>query len=426
MKIKNIIQNLTFVSILSKSFRVIVGPVTLVLIASSLTSEELGFYYTFFSIIAMRQLLEVGVNSVLKQFYAHEFDNVLISNNYDKVSSLFIFSMYWYFFVAILFALLSSATAYFIFSRADSVVEWQGSWTLLMITSTFLLFQLPFKSYLDGMQEQIKMQSLTLISDIVGVLFLWAFLISDFGLYSLGLSQVAINIIFYLLLFFLNGDKFRQNISCEKFDFKSIFFEVWPLLKKTGIVFFLGYFYWNGFNIISFDYLGPALAGMIGLSIAMSRAGQNIALAGVLSHSTQYARLISNEKDIDAYSGFKVQFLGGFLLLISGYLLYCACYLINPNFSFFSKALPIDEMTWVFLFFILSFIISSLDNYTRCYKVELFVKVQAFNSVFTPLLFFMGMKLSLPYFLLPCVSLFLVLVTTYFKFSRLLRNYNHD
>lgn len=78
--------------------------------------------------------------------------------------------------------------------------------------------------------------------------------------------------------------------------------------NKRSLV--LGYFYWNGFNIISFKYLGPEIAGYIGISISIMRAGQNIAMSILNSQMTLYANNIANgfvkeaKKIFDKYFSF--------------------------------------------------------------------------------------------------------------------------
>ena len=66
-------KTLSLLSVCLSSIRVFLGPITLLVLAKNLSTEELGFYYAFFSLTAMAQLLEVGMSSVLKQYYSHSY-----------------------------------------------------------------------------------------------------------------------------------------------------------------------------------------------------------------------------------------------------------------------------------------------------------------------------------------------------------------
>src|SRR5688572_3707561 len=49
------------------------GPITLVLIASQLTPQVQGYYYTFASLVALQGFAELGLGIVIVQFASHEW-----------------------------------------------------------------------------------------------------------------------------------------------------------------------------------------------------------------------------------------------------------------------------------------------------------------------------------------------------------------
>ena len=59
---------------LTKRFwSVIAAPITLMLIALSLTKVEQGYYFTFTSLLALQVFFELGLVTVIAQFISHEF-----------------------------------------------------------------------------------------------------------------------------------------------------------------------------------------------------------------------------------------------------------------------------------------------------------------------------------------------------------------
>ncbi|OCH28870.1 hypothetical protein A6E12_09320 [Aliivibrio fischeri] len=414
-------NQLALISLFSSSFKVLVGPITLLILAKYLSSEELGFYYTFFSLVAMKQLLEAGMSNVLKQYYAHQVDNVDDIKAKKKISSYFIFSMKWYLMIAFFFSIVSLVVGYLYFYDYKGSIEWENSWYLLIFATFLSLLTMPYQSFLDGNQLQKELQTYNLFSQVVGTIILWYSLYLNFNLISIGLSIIATSISFIFCIFINRFNIFKFSILYKNSDFKSVFFELWPLLKKTGLVWFLGYFYWNGFNVISFKYLGPISAGIIGLSLSLGRAGLNIAISIVISHMTIYAKDIARKKYNTAYKNFIKNAISGMILLLLGYLIFLICQLVFDDFYFFDKVLNIYQLLWMFIFFIISYITSVMDNYTRCYKVEKFVLIQFINSVLTPLSFFISILNGWPYFFGPTISLIVIMIMTFWVFKKVVK-----
>ncbi|MEX5790053.1 hypothetical protein AB6H13_20235, partial [Providencia vermicola] len=66
-------NNIAIFSLLAKSINIFCGPITLLIISSKLSSEEIAFYYTFFNLIALQQLVELGLGFTLKQCISHSY-----------------------------------------------------------------------------------------------------------------------------------------------------------------------------------------------------------------------------------------------------------------------------------------------------------------------------------------------------------------
>jgi O-antigen/teichoic acid export membrane protein len=49
------------------------GLISIFFIASYLTKQEQGYYYTFGSILAIQVFFELGLSGIITQFVAHEF-----------------------------------------------------------------------------------------------------------------------------------------------------------------------------------------------------------------------------------------------------------------------------------------------------------------------------------------------------------------
>ena len=88
------------------------GVISIFFIATFLTGEEQGFYYTFGSILAIQTFFELGFTGIMTQYVAHEavhlnLNNFLIYEGEEKYKSrlayLVRFCIKWYAVVAVLF-----------------------------------------------------------------------------------------------------------------------------------------------------------------------------------------------------------------------------------------------------------------------------------------------------------------------------------
>ncbi|HBN0584485.1 TPA: O81 family O-antigen flippase, partial [Escherichia coli] len=299
-------------------------------------------------------------------------------------------------------------------------------WFFLLFVSCTNLLVLPLNAMLDGTQRQQLLMKANIVSQLMIAISLWLTIYLGLGLYSLGLSQLVGILFFLLSVFIFNKCRFQFiEIHKKNFSFKTVFNELWPLLKKTSIVWFLGYFYWNGFNIISFKYLGAEIAGFVGMSMSIMRAGQNIAISILNSQMTLYASNIAMGKIDEARRVFKKYFIISFLLLISGYSIFYIFYYVKPDFFLFKKVLPLEQMIYVSIFFAFTFIISGTETFIRCFKVEKFVITQTINSILTPFLFVLGLNLHYQYFCLPIISVLIVSILTLYISRRFYTGYSN-
>ncbi|WP_407731295.1 O81 family O-antigen flippase [Pseudocitrobacter faecalis] len=415
---------ISLLSICMSALRIIVGPITLLVLAKKMTSEELGFYYTFFSLTAMTQLLEVGMTGVLRQYYSHSHDK---KDCKQKLSNYFIFSIYWYLALSFLFFIIGTVVPFIMYKDYQGDIQWKNSWFLLLSVSCITLLLLPINAMLDGTQRQKLLIKANIISQLSVAVSLWFFIYAGCKLYALGLSQFMGIFAFLISIFVLNKFSWRLlELNYKSFHFNSVLVELWPLLKKTSIVWFLGYFYWNGFNILSFKYLGAEVAGLIGISIALMRAGQNISISVLNSQMTLYANSIAKGLVDESKRTFRKYFVFSFSMLLCGYGIFYLLYYIFPSFFLFKKILPFNQLIFISIFFIFTFLISGFEAFTRCFKVEKFIFTQLMNSILTPFLFWLGIVFKLKYFLLPIISVAIVMLMTIYISKKFYKGYMNE
>lgn len=109
---------------LSQIWDGLAGPVTMLVIAQFLTSEQQGYYYTFNSVLALQIFVELGLVTVLIQFASHEWAFLDLDESrrikgdaraLSRLSSVMRFGVSWYAICGLLIAIGLSVGRYVFF-----------------------------------------------------------------------------------------------------------------------------------------------------------------------------------------------------------------------------------------------------------------------------------------------------------------------
>ncbi len=386
-------RSVAALSFFTSLIRVIGGPVTILLVSSILTIEEMGFYYTFFSFISMAQLFEIGVGFVLKQYYSHDCkhdENGQITAESKQICGrLFRFSVQWYSVLSVIYVLALIPFGFLYFADYAGDVNWTFAYIVLIISTSLRVSVNVFDSYLDGMQHQVALNKVRLFSSLSMSFSLWLCIYLDFKLVSLGISQLVYVLVFIAFLY-KNKNEYLGEIDfkLKDYSFKSEMKRIFPLLGRTSVVWFFGYFFWNGFTLLSFKLYGAETAGMIGLSIALARGGYDVASSFMINQRTIIANYLGNDKFTDAYGLFRKYFLFSTAVLICGYTGFFLLKFIMPSFYLFDKVINDVDLVTIFGFYVLVLIMTGMNNFVRAYKIEPFLFLSIYNAISVPLAFY--------------------------------------
>lgn len=406
------LETSTLYALLSKSIRIFSGPLSLFFISSFLSAEEIAFYYSFISVIATQQLLELGIGYVIKQHIAH----ALISKK-SNIKGYVKFSFFWYGCIAVLIVIGGGGLGYWYFISIPGEVEWQGAWFFLIFSSVVSLLCQPINFTLEGLQYQELCFRTQLCSNIFATGTLCISLYFGFGLYSLGFQVLSACIIATILQrkkFISLCKKYDITSSFYLLEFKQTLIEVWPMLSRVSLVWGAGYFFWNSFGLIALKVFELKEAGKLLFTLAIGRAGLSVALSVVQSQSTRISRLISEKDFVSAKLLHKKALFMSVILGLSGYSLLLILYKYTDIYLF-SKLADIQTVFYVFLYYMLVLFQSGYEEYLRCFKMEPYVKLYMTLSILIPCVFY-GYSVSglnVNYIFLPCslIMLFSIFYT---------------
>ncbi|MDM2796628.1 MULTISPECIES: hypothetical protein [Citrobacter] len=405
-------NKISFYSFLSKIIGALCGPLTLLLISKNLSSEEIAFYYTFFNLIALQQLAELGLSFTLKQSIAHAYkvqNGIWELRSKIEVKSYIKFGFCWFAAVAGIIIIIIGPLGYFYYSDYIGNVNWLGAWIGTVLALAISVIIMSMQIFIEATQNQLVIYRAQVIYVLVNSFALWFFLYNGMKLYSIPLSILVSNVILFIVLISPMTAIYKQlkNVR-EEMSLKKVFSRLWPYFSRVAVVWGVGFLLWNGFNLISFKMFTPELAGKIIFSITLARAGFMIAESIVSSQITVVSNLIATNKSKDAhffYSKYRFLSIG---MLIFGYFCYFIFECFFPDFYIFNKLMPSAFMLSSFVFFLFLLILTTGNNFVRCYKVEPFVFVSIWHSLAIPVVFLIT-SMYAPYLgLYPCVLILVV------------------
>ena len=149
-------------SLLARSWQIIAGPITMLLVAHYFNLTQQGFYYTFSSVLALQVVFELGLAFVITQFASHEFATLSWGGAgeicgdraaVDRFHAILRRSVIWYGGVAVLMALFVLPAGLYFFSSHDTAglnVSWQNPWVALVLAASLYLPIIPVLAAIEG------------------------------------------------------------------------------------------------------------------------------------------------------------------------------------------------------------------------------------------------------------------------------------
>jgi O-antigen/teichoic acid export membrane protein len=383
-------------TVLARGWQSLAGLVTVALIAHFLSPAEQGYYYTFFSLVALQIVFELGFSFVIQQMASHERAMLTISPDYQisgdpvahaRLASVLQKSVRWYSAAAgLMAAFLICAGLYFFTAHQKGLVQvgWKAPWCCVALAAT-LTFQIdPLLAFLEGCGYVANVARLRLMQAATGSLLAWLALLSHHGLFApammiVGTASTALVWLYRKRRFLLGLLRHHPGEHRIRWGI-----EVWPFQWKIAVSWLSGYFIFQLFNPVLFAYKGPVVAGQMGMSLSLSTALQSIAISWVNTKSAPFGAMIArkNYAQLD-HTFFRAlrQSLGvcltGALVFLAG-----AIWLNLEQIPFAHRLLSPLALALLFCATTVNIAVFSEALYLRAHKQEKFL----LNSVLTAIL----------------------------------------
>ena len=297
---------------LTKRFwSVIAAPITLMLIALSLTKVEQGYYFTFTSLLALQVFFELGLVTVIAQFISHEFVSLSWGSHGEiigditkknRVLNILGNSLKWYFICSIFLLTSLSAAGYLFFLNETSLnISWELPWVLAVLGVGLNLLIIPYYAVITGSGDVASVNLRALIGGIVSSLLGWGVLLLGGGLYAIPVvtfGTVFVGVIYLVKskpILLKQGMYFALN-KMDIMDPVSWRHEIWPMQWKIAVSWISGYFVFQLFVPVLFKFHGPVVAGQMGMTLSVINALQVICLIWPTSKMPEFGKFIAQKK----------------------------------------------------------------------------------------------------------------------------------
>lgn len=364
-------------------FKLLTGPLSMILIPLLITKQMQGYWYSFMSISALALLADLGFTIIVLQFAAHEFAHLKFNDdlelegnetNLHKLISLFKFISKWGIYAVTLSFPIIFIAGFYIFYGEKTDFNWILPWIFYLIGSAIKFYLNIIISFYEGCGLVASIQKLKTTNLIITYVLNISLLVCGMHLYSLGISMLVSALFFIWQVWHLLSKSIKQMLN-KQIVYYSWSKEILSLLWKYTISWISGYLIFNLFVPISFKFYGSQFAGQVGITATLITAVFSLANVWIYAVNPKLNMLVSMKDWFTLDKIFKVNLIKSILTFIGiSIAAIIVFYLLSVYFPKISnRFLGLDTITYLLTAWLIQLIINSLATYSRAHKEEPFV-----------------------------------------------------
>jgi O-antigen/teichoic acid export membrane protein len=305
------IDRAVFFAILSKVWSMVAGIVTTLMIAYNFSVEIQGYYYTFFSVLALQVFAELGLGVVISANASHEWAKLSLNSvgqvvgdpdAKSKLTSLGRFALRWYAVAGIVatLGLMFGGMAFFGSTDWKSISTWGAPWALLCIVTGINICCMPILVMLEGCNQVTNVFKYRFIQSITTSLASWIAIYLGAGLWvapiaglvTLGVLTLTIgkNYIVFIKEIMLSHP-LGPRLDWQK--------DILPMQWRISVSWMSGYLTFSLFTPVLFHYQGVTTAGQMGMTWSIVNSLTSVAASWIATTAPVFAILISQKRFAD-------------------------------------------------------------------------------------------------------------------------------
>lgn len=403
----------------NQAWRLISGPLMLLLIPLYLTEEQQGYWYLFGSVAALSAFADLGFSNIILQFSAHEYASLKIGNegflegqieNIKKLGSFLRFVIGWLSAICSIVYPIIFVVGIFFLLRDKVLSIYIIPWVIYSIGSLLNFFNNSVLSFIEGMDQISKIQKSRLIVAVINTVVVVSSLLLHINIYALAFGMI-LSASFMFITIFKTFGKILKQLWKESAGFSYPWrMEILPLFKKYVLSFASGYFLFQIYTPLMHYFHGPVYSGKIGISMSL--------VTSMFSFSTIFIYTITPKINmlIEKKEWHELDRLFNKRLVLSGiaYLFIACCFFVFIKLfsgiplinKIVSRFLPWQGLLILISAYFVQVFISSWAVYLRGHKIEpywytgiisaiwVFVVTVLIGKFLSPDYFFLGLLSS--------------------------------
>lgn len=298
-------------TLLLRSWSMLAGGATALLIPAFLSPSYQGYYYTFNAVLATQIFFELGLNHVLIQLTSHSAAHLQrdVEGNLTgdlrwmmALLSLLTLSKKWNAIMATLFFLVLLVGGNLFFENKGSLPsnEWQAIWVVLTSATALNLAMSARLAICEGLGEVGQVATLRLRQSMTGYLLLWILLLTGHGLWAAtALPIVSALMTAWWLSRHSITSKLKRAVRIAPSPVNGGYTwrkDVFPLQWKIALSWASGYFIFNFLTPVVFAYQGEVEAGRLGLAMTIFSAISTIGVSWISAKVPAFAAHIARHE----------------------------------------------------------------------------------------------------------------------------------
>ncbi len=378
-KYKDIVS--TFANLL---WRLVSGPLTLLLIPIYLSPEQQGYWYLFGSIAALSTFADLGFSNIILQFSAHEFAFLRLENGtlvgearfIQRLGSFFRFVVKWLSLVCSVVYPAIFLVGLFFFIRDGVLALYLLPWVIYSVGSLVNFFNNSILSFIEGMNQIDKIQKTRLLVAVINTCVTAAGLVLRWGIYALAFAMLLSASFMFLTIFHSFGAVIRQMRKASSGFSYPWRREILPLFKKYVLSFASGYFLFQIYTPLMHYFHGPVLSGKVGITMNLVMAMFTFSNIWIYTVTPKLNVLIEKKE----WTALDRLFNKRLLLSLASYLAIFGCFVLFVSLfhgnaivsGILNRFLPFQAMALLATAYFMQLTVNAWAVYLRGHKEEPF------------------------------------------------------
>lgn len=395
-------------TLINQLWRLVSGPITMLLIPLFLSPEQQGYWYLFGSLSALSIFADLGFSNIILQFSAHEYaflnfteDGLLDGEEIykKKLGSFFRFTLKWITTVCILVFPIIYVIGILFFIRDKVLNIYLLPWSIFAIGALIIFFNNSILSFIEGLNKIEVIQRIRFWVAIIQTGVLAFTLILGGNIYALAFSMLLSSSSIFISIFGRFRKLLSQLINVSKGFAYPWRKEIVPLFLKYALSFSSGYFIFQIYTPLMHYFHGPVYSGKVGITLSLVTAIFSMSNIWMYTITPQINILISQKLWFNLDSIFIKRLLlsiGTYLFITLGVFVFITLFgniWIIPRVI--SRFLPSISLVILLACYLIQLIINSWALYLRGHKQEPYVIPSIISAIWIAITtFIVGKYLS--------------------------------